>query len=173
MEQSVDEGVFLMAGGGMHDEPGGFVDDEEGLVLEEDFQRDFLGLRLGGAGVGPMDFHLLAGPGRVGGLDHVTVYANVALFDQPLQGAAGDGGEFFAQKNVQPSAGQGLLDGKTFSAVGHAMNFRDSHYDSLVAEWDSSRQLSRKISATPVQMAESATLKAGKSKTSRDPRRAM
>ena len=48
MQQRVDERVFLVPGGGMHDESGGFVDDEQRFVLEQNIERDFFRLRLGG-----------------------------------------------------------------------------------------------------------------------------
>ncbi len=119
MQQRVDERVFLVAGGGMDDEAGGLVQHEQRFVLEQNVERDFLRLRLGGPGVRPVDFNLFAGAGRVRGLDGLAVDADVALFDEPLQRAARDGGKLFAQKNVEPPAGQGLFDGENFRALAH------------------------------------------------------
>ena len=59
MQQRVDERVFLVSGGGMHDQPGGLVQNQQRFVLEKNVERDFLRLRLGGRGFRPVDFDLL------------------------------------------------------------------------------------------------------------------
>ena len=166
MQQRVDERVFLVAGGGMHDESGRFVDDEQRFVLEQDFQRNFLGQRLGGFGFGKKDFNRVARARRVRGFGRLAVHADVALLDQPLHRAARDGGKAFAEKRVEPHVGSRLLDGELFGARGHSVQFADCGTESFF-------QLIKKIIATPVQIAESATLKAGKSQISVVPRRAM
>ena len=102
MQQRVDERVFLVAGGGMHDQSGGFVEHEQRFVLEQNVERDFLRLRLGGPGFRPVDFNLFAGVRMMRGLDGLAVDADVAFFNQPLQRAARGGGKFFAQKFVEP-----------------------------------------------------------------------
>ena len=132
VQQRVDERVFLVAGGGMHDESGGLVQHEQRLVLEQNVQRHFLRLRLGGPGVRPVDFNFLAGARRVRGFGGLAVDADVALLDEPLQRAARGGGEFCPQKNVQPLARQRFLDGEFFGAVCHpqiALIFTDEVYD--------------------------------------------
>ena len=116
MQQCVDERVFLVAGGGMHDESGGLVEHEQGLVLEQNVERHFLRLRLGGPRLRPVNFNLLARARRVRGFGGLAIDADVALFDEPLQRAARGGGEFCPQKNVQPPAGQRLDDGEIFRA---------------------------------------------------------
>ena len=45
-DQRVDQRAGLVPGAGMHDEPGRLVDDDEVVVLEDDVERDRLGLRL-------------------------------------------------------------------------------------------------------------------------------
>ena len=60
MQQRVDERVFLVAGGGMHDQSGGLVQHQQRFVLEQNIQRNFLRLRLGGPGFRPVDFNLFA-----------------------------------------------------------------------------------------------------------------
>src|ERR1035437_9228442 len=101
MQQRVDERVFFVAGGGMHDESGGLVDDEQRFVLEKKIERNLLRLRLSGPGFRPMDFDFVAGVRMMRGFDDLAVDANVAFLDEPLQRAARDGGKFFAQKLVE------------------------------------------------------------------------
>ena len=102
MQQRVDERVFLVTGGGMHDESGGFVDDEQRFVLEQNIERDFFRLRLGGPGFGPMDFNFFAGTRMMRRFDDFTVDADVAFFNQALQRATRGGGKFFTQEFVEP-----------------------------------------------------------------------
>ena len=47
MEQRVDQRPVAVAGGGMDDQPGGLVDHQQMLVLEDDRQRDVLRLVMG------------------------------------------------------------------------------------------------------------------------------
>jgi len=112
-----------------------------------------------------VDFNLFARVRMMRGFDSLAVDADVAFLDQPLQCAARGGGKYFAQELVEPFGRQRFLDGETFFARRHADQFAAG----LGAP--SFRQLMRKIRATPVQMAESATLKAGKSSGSPLPRR--
>ena len=104
VQQRVDERVFLVPGGGMHDDAGGFVDDEQRFVLEQNIERNFFRLCDGGSGFGPTDFNLLARVRMVRGLDDFAVDADVAFFNKPLQRTARGGGKFFAQKFVEPLA---------------------------------------------------------------------
>ena len=46
MEQGVDQGVRLVSGAGMHDQPRRFVEHEQVVVFEENLERNFLGLRV-------------------------------------------------------------------------------------------------------------------------------
>lgn len=48
VEEGIDEGAIGVAGGGMDDHAGGFVDDDEVWVFEEDFEGDVLGEDFGG-----------------------------------------------------------------------------------------------------------------------------
>jgi len=121
VQQSVDERVFLVPGGGMHDEAGGFVDDEQRFVLEQNIQRNVLRLRLGGAGFGKRNLNRVADARVVRGLGRLAIDANMALFDEALHRAARDGGEFFAQKNVQAFAAPRLFDREFFRGCGHRL----------------------------------------------------
>ncbi len=119
VEQGVDERMFLVAGGGMHDQPGGFVQNQQGFVLEQDVERNFLRLRLGGPGFRPVNLNLFPGARAVRGFDPPAVDADMALFNQPLQGPARGGGKLSTQESVEPSGRQRLLDGESFRARGH------------------------------------------------------
>ena len=44
MEQGVDQGMRLVSGAGMHDQPRRFVEHEQVVVLEKNLERNFLGL---------------------------------------------------------------------------------------------------------------------------------
>ncbi len=81
----------------------------------------------------------------------------MSLLDEPLQCAARGGWKLIAEEFIEPRGRQGFLYDKTFGARKHANQFAAG------SRALSFRQLIRKISATPVQMAESATLNAGKS----------
>ena len=117
VQQRVDERVFLVAGGGMHDESGGFVQHEQRLVLEQNVQRHFLRLRLGGPGVRPVDFNFLAGARRVRGFGGLAVDADVALLDEALQRATRGGGEFCPQNTFSRPPGS------DFSMVNFSVRF--------------------------------------------------
>ena len=67
---------------------GGFVEDEEVFVLEQNVERDFLGLRLGRFGFGPVNGNFFAGAGRVRWFDGPTIDLDVAFLDEPLDGTA-------------------------------------------------------------------------------------
>jgi len=116
MQQRIDERVFLVTGGGMHDESGGFVDDEQRFILEQNIERDFFRLRLGGFGIRPVNFDFFARVRMMRGFDDFAVDADVAFFDQSLQRAARGGGKFLAQEFVEPLVGQRLLDDEIFRA---------------------------------------------------------
>ena len=165
VQQGVDERVLLVPGAGMHDDVRRLVEDEQVLVLEQNFQRDVLGLRGGGHGLRPVDFNLLAGVRMVRGLDGLAVDADVALFDEPPDGAARDGGKFFAQESVEPRVGLRLFDEEGFVARGHLeianYKLRIANRQSAFCGGVSFFQFNRKISPTPTQMPLSARLKAG------------
>ena len=116
MEQGVDERVFLVAGGGMHDQSGGFVQHEQRLVLKKNGERNFLRLGFGGLCLRPVDFNLFAGARAVCGFDRVTIDVDMALFNQPLQRAARGGGKFLAQKSVEPPGRERFFDSEFFRA---------------------------------------------------------
>ena len=77
-----------LAGGRMDDAPGRLVEDEQVFVLEQDFERDFFGLRDGGRCGRPVDGNFFTGARRVRGFGGLAVDENVALLDEPLNRAA-------------------------------------------------------------------------------------
>ncbi len=156
VQKGVDQRVLLVSGSGVHDDAGGLVQDEQRFVLVQNLKRDFFRLGPGGFGLRPVDLDLVAGVRALRGLDPQAVDEDVAFLDEPLQRAARSGGEPFAQEFVQPRGGQGFFDDEAFRALAHAVV--------CAGEWGevSLFQVIRKTRATPVQMAESATLKAGK-----------
>ncbi len=59
-DESVDERAGGVSGGGVHDEMGRLVDDDEVLVLVDDVKVDLLGRWRGGRGFGHADLELVA-----------------------------------------------------------------------------------------------------------------
>src|SRR5262245_60095343 len=59
-DEGVDESAGLVPGRGMDDEAGRLVDDDEGVVLIDDVERNSFGCGLGGDGRGQADAHMLA-----------------------------------------------------------------------------------------------------------------
>ncbi len=105
-EQGVDQGAFLVAGGGMHDQPGGLVQHDEMAVLEQDGEGDGLRLGDGADRVGRGDGIGGAGADRVGGLgEQRAVTRGVAGFDQGLDAAAGERADGFGEEAVGALAG--------------------------------------------------------------------
>ena len=156
MQQRVDECVFLVSGRGMHHQPGRFVQNQQRFVLEKDVERNFLGLRFSRPDYRPVDFDLLAGARTVRGFDCVTVDADVALFDQSFECNSRNGGKFFTQKGVEPPGRKRFFNGETFNLQTHG------EVSAGLFGTCSFFQVMRNMSATPVQMAVSATLNAGK-----------
>ena len=62
MQQRVDERVFLVSRAGMHDHPRRFVQHDQVVVLEQNVERDFLGLRF--ERTRRRDFHRTRSPAR-------------------------------------------------------------------------------------------------------------
>ena len=94
MKECVDEGAVFVASGGVDDEAGGFVDDEQIGVFVEDFERDVLGEDFGGdrfwegEGNGVAQFECGA---RLAGF---AIEQRVAGADEILDAGAGELWEF-------------------------------------------------------------------------------
>ena len=135
MQQCIDERVFLVAGGGMHDQAGGLVDNEQRFVLKQNIEWNFFRLRLGGSGFRPVNFNLFTRVWRMCRLHNFAIDANMALFNQPLHCAARDGGKFSAQKRVEPLGWERFFNDEIFRARRHpqiAPIFADSFLRELV-----------------------------------------
>jgi hypothetical protein len=106
MDERVDECVLFVTGGWVNDEAGRFVYHEQGVVFEKNIERDFLGLRFGWTGFRPFDLDLFASAGSVSGLDVAAIDANVAFFDEPLDGATRNCRKFSAKVSIEPAGGK-------------------------------------------------------------------
>lgn len=89
MEEGVDEGAVGIAGGGVYDEAGGFVDDEDVAILVEDFDGDVLGDDFDGGGVGNGEGDEVAWADDGAGLGGFGVEAAVVGLDEVLEAGAG------------------------------------------------------------------------------------
>ena len=118
VEQGVDERMLFVPGGWMHDDAGGFVQNEQIVVLEKDIERDFLRLGCGGCRFRPNNLNLFRGARGVIGLGGFAVHGDVTFVDQPLNGSAGDFGKLLAQKRIEPSARERSLYNNNVSAHG-------------------------------------------------------
>ena len=110
-DQRVDERAVGIAGAGMHDEPGRLVDDDDGVVLVDDVERNCLRLRgLALTGARHADFEAVARFDRV---FHVfygrRAERDAALSDQGLQAGAAQLGKAAAQEAVEPLASVALI----------------------------------------------------------------
>lgn len=100
VEQGVDQGAIGISRGGMDDHAGGFVEDDEVVVFEQDFQRDVLRCVVQRDGFGHDDGDAVAelyGIARLGG---VAVDLDVLLADERLDPRAGKIRETGGEKGV-------------------------------------------------------------------------
>ncbi len=161
MQKRVHQGVFLMSRCRMNHNAGWFVQHEQSLVFEQDFQRNFFRLCFGRLGFGPVNLNLFAGMRRVGGFHRAAINADMTFFNQPLDGAAGNRRKFFTQEIVQPLGRESFFNQENFGAIRHSPVQLDGEVSTALT-WRSLRQVRINTSPTPVQIALSAILKAGK-----------
>ena len=79
-DQRVDQGSGLVAGGRMHHQPFGLVDDDDVVVLIDDIERDILSGRLGRDGLRHVDCD------RIACRDMISGVADGGVFDRDLAG---------------------------------------------------------------------------------------
>jgi hypothetical protein len=109
-EQGVDERVARVAGGGVDDEAGRLVEDEEIGVLEKDVEGDVLGLEEAGLGGGLGEGDERAGAELFAGLGRFSRERDVALLDEGLEAGAGEVGYFFCEEPVEPVSRGACID---------------------------------------------------------------
>ena len=67
-DQRVHQGAGLVAGGGMHDQAFGLVDDDDVVVLIDDIERDIFAGGLGGGRFRHVDCDRIAGGDMISGV---------------------------------------------------------------------------------------------------------
>lgn len=159
MQQGIDQRVFAVPCSGMNDHARRFIEHDDVVILEKNFERQIFRLCPGRRGLGMNDGNYFASPGMMGRPGGFPVNPNIARSQQPLNGAAGKSGKFPAQKNVQSFERKGLLDDEL--PVLHASAPRSSRTFVFAASASFFHE-SNISSPTPVQIALSAILKAGK-----------
>jgi len=90
MEESVNEGTGGMAGGWVNDEPRGFVQNEENVVLEEDVKGDGFGFERGGSGGRDGEEYTETGREAKAGFGFSILDRNVSFLEQGLDSGAGE-----------------------------------------------------------------------------------
>jgi hypothetical protein len=109
----------------MDDHVGGFVDDDERVILEEDIEGDLLGFEREGSSDGHPDRDAVAGLDAVTGFGRLVVDLDVPFVNESLDGGAAEFG--LTSGNVLVEAGrfsEGFVDpefdclGKDFGGGG-------------------------------------------------------
>ena len=104
MQQGVDHGASLAARRRMHGQARRLVDDDQVLVLEQDRQRDGLGLRVGRFGRGDVE-SVVAGLGlRLAVAHGPAAQADAPLGDQGLDARPAEVGHGVGERLVDPAA---------------------------------------------------------------------
>jgi GNAT superfamily N-acetyltransferase len=107
VQQRVDHGAIIIAGGGMHDQPGRLVDHQQMIVFMNDGERDILGDRIRWAGFGHVQCERLAAlhlGGRIP--DHSSRAGQAPALHQVLQALTAVQRHGFGQRLVQALAGR-------------------------------------------------------------------
>ena len=109
-QEGVDQGMLLMSGAGMHDQTGRFVQDQQIVVLEQDFEGDRFRLRFDLLELGLGQFHGVAGTDRIAGPGNFAVEFNELFSNQGLEAGPGKGGERQGEKAVEARTGVFFFD---------------------------------------------------------------
>ena len=104
VEQGVNEGAVRISRCGVDDHAGGFVEDHEVVVLEQDFERDFLRLIVEGDGFGEDDGDFVAQLDPVARLGGVAVDLDELLADEGLDAGARQVGKAGGEKSIDALA---------------------------------------------------------------------
>ena len=105
VEEGIDEGAVGIACGGVDDEAGRFVEDEDVFVLEKDIERDVLGDDGDGDDLGYVERDVVSVFKGGAGFGGACVQGYMAVFDQVLEAGAGEiwkaGGEVFVESGAE------------------------------------------------------------------------
>ena len=103
VEDGVDQRALPMPGGGVDDEPGGFVEAEQVIVLIENVERDILGLNVGGSdGLGRnLCVDAVAFPHGIGSAGGVAIDADESSGERFLPAGAAELRPLFGQPAVE------------------------------------------------------------------------
>ena len=115
VEQGVHERAGGVPGAGMNHQPGGLVEDQQPGVLEDDRERDRLGRRLRGLGLGDLDLDQLSGLDARRGPARPAVQRDVAGADQRLETGAAVCRQPLDEPGVEALARRGLIDRKAMT----------------------------------------------------------
>ena len=116
-DQGIDQGPVRVARRRMHDQAGGFVDDQHVVVLKNDIEIDSLRLGRRGTTLGHNDGESLAGFDPIGRVDYrLAIGADAAFPDERLDPGARKVRDPARQHPVEPAArfrfagGDGMCD---------------------------------------------------------------
>jgi len=113
--EGVDEGAALVALGGVDDEVGGLVDDEDVLVLEQDVEGDVLGGDGGAFWEVGRDLDAVAAADAVARLGGRGVDSDAPFADEALDEGAGEVGEGRGEVLVEASLAHAATDGEALA----------------------------------------------------------
>ncbi len=104
VEEGIDEGAIGITGGGVDDEAGRFVEDEDVFVLKENIERDVLGDDGDGNDLGDVEGDVVSVFEGGAGFGGASIQGYMAAFDQVLEACAGEiwkaGGEVFVESGA-------------------------------------------------------------------------
>src|SRR5690349_12983744 len=165
MQERVNQSAALVPGRRMNHNTGSLVQDQQTIILIQEGEWHCLGLRFSRLRLRPLHLNLLARARAVRGFYPMAIDEDIPLFDQALDGAARYVWNFPPQPDIQTHSWKRLFDGENLRRGSRRFPGIRSHLpvgDSAGLAVRSFRNVIKNTSPTPVQIALSATLKAGK-----------
>lgn len=107
MEKGIDEGAVGISCGGVDDEAGGFVEDEDVFVLKKDIERDVLSDDGDGDDLRDDEGDLVSSFQGSAGLGRASVQGHMSVFDQVLEAGAGEIWKTGGEVLIESGAGVG------------------------------------------------------------------
>ncbi len=105
-QEGIDQGAFLVAGCGMHDQPGRLVEHDQVIILEQYFEGNVFGLRRGRDRRGQRDSKTLSGADGFGGFGELHIIPpDMAFLDEGLDARTRQIGEGVRQKAISTPPG--------------------------------------------------------------------